>query len=151
MSEQSHFFNRVEISLFANPKLVLLAIFATTLFFAWQIPSVKMYSDFADLLPQKHPYIELHNEIKDNFGGANVIIVGVEVEEGNIFSNETLELIHQVTQAVDNLPGVNHNLVSSFTHRTTRKVWLTEMGNIVSDPYYRPQDPPMSKKALTEQ
>ena len=150
MSEQSHFFNRVEISLFANPKLVLMAIFATTLFFAWQIPSVKMYSDFADLLPQKHPYIELHNEIKDNFGGANVIIVGVEVEEGNIFSNETLELIHQVTQAVDNLPGVNHNLVSSFTHRTTRKVWLTEMGNIVSDPYYRPQDPLMSAEALTE-
>ena len=150
MSEQSHFFNRVEINLFANPKLVLMAIFAATLFFAWQIPSIKMYSDFADLLPQKHPYIELHNEIKDNFGGANVIIVGVEVEEGNIFSNETLELIHQVTQAVDSLPGVNHNLVSSFTHRTTRKVWLTEMGNIVSDPYYRPQDPQMSTKALTE-
>ena len=150
MSKQSHFFNRVEINLFANPKLVLMAIFAATLFFAWQIPSIKMYSDFADLLPQKHPYIELHNEIKDNFGGANVIIVGVEVEEGNIFSNETLELIHQVTQAVDNLPGVNHNLVSSFTHRTTRKVWLTEMGNIVSDPYYRPQDPLMIAEALTE-
>jgi len=98
--------------------------------------------------PQSHPYIQLHNEIKDNFGGANVIIVGVEVEEGDIFSNEALQLIHSVTQAVDELPGVNHNLVTSFTHRTTRKVWLTELGNIVSDPYFKPQDPPLDEQQL---
>ena len=119
-----------------------------TLFCLAQVSGVKMYSDFADLLPQSHPYIQLHNEIKDGFGGANVIIVGVSVDSGDIFSNETLKLIHEVTQAVDELPGVNHNLVTSFTHRTTRKVWLTELGNIVSDPYYRPQDPALSADEL---
>lgn len=150
MSAISHFFHRLEVGLFARPKLVLAAILMATLFFAAQLPGVKMYSDFADLLPQEHPYIELHNDIKDNFGGANVIVVGVEVAEGTIFNNETLKLIHEVTQAVDNLPGVNHNLVASFTHRTTRKVWLTEMGNIVSDPYYKPQDPDLSAAALEE-
>ena len=148
MSSISHFFHLLEVGIFARPKVVLSAILAATLFFAWQLPAVKMYSDFADLLPQEHPYIELHNDIKDNFGGANVIVVGVEVEGGTIFTNETLALIHEVTQAVDNLPGVNHNLVASFTHRTTRKVWLTEMGNIVSDPYYKPQDPPLSEDGL---
>ena len=150
MSAISHFFHRLEVQLFARPKIVLATILLATLFFAAQLPGVKMYSDFADLLPQEHPYIELHNDIKDNFGGANVIVVGVEVAEGTIFSNQTLELIHQVTQAVDNLPGVNHNLVASFTHRTTRKVWLTEMGNIVSDPYFKPQDPALSELELAE-
>ena len=150
MSALSHFFHRLEVGVFNRAKLVLSAIGLVTIFFALQLPAVKMYSDFADLLPQEHPYIELHNDIKDNFGGANVIVVGIEVEEGTIFSNDTLELIHQVTQAVDNLPGVNHNLVTSFTHRTTRKVWLTEMGNIVSDPYYKPQDPALSDLQLIE-
>ena len=89
MSAISHFFHRLEVGLFARPKLVLAAILMATLFFAAQLPGVKMYSDFADLLPQEHPYIELHNDIKDNFGGANVIVVGVEVADGTIFKNET--------------------------------------------------------------
>jgi len=145
MSRVAHLFHQLDVSIFNSPRIVLSLILALTIFFGLQIPGVRMYSDFADQLPQSHPYIQLHNEIKDNFGGANVIIVGIEVKEGDIFSNETLHLIHDVTQAVDNLPGVNHNLVASFTHRTTRQVWLTEMGNINSDPYFKPQDP-----ALTE-
>ena len=148
MSGISNFFHRLEEGIFNRPKAVLVGILAATVFFALQVPAVKMYSDFADLLPQEHPYIELHNDIKDTFGGANVIVVGVEVADGDIFSNDSLALIHEVTQAVDSLPGVNHNLVASFTHRATRKVWLTEMGNIVSDPYYKPQDPPMTDTQL---
>lgn len=140
--------NAVERTVFTWPKTYLSLVGIVTLFCLAQVSGVKMYSDFADLLPQSHPYIQLHNEIKDGFGGANVIIVGVSVDSGDIFSNETLKLIHEVTQAVDELPGVNHNLVTSFTHRTTRKVWLTELGNIVSDPYYRPQDPALSADEL---
>lgn len=140
--------NAVERTVFTRPKTYLSLVGIVTLFCLAQVSGVKMYSDFADLLPQSHPYIQLHNEIKDGFGGANVIIVGVSVDSGDIFSNETLKLIHEVTQAVDELPGVNHNLVTSFTHRTTRKVWLTELGNIVSDPYYRPQDPALGADEL---
>lgn len=150
MSKLSHFFHRVDVKIFERPKTVLFVILLLTAFFATQIPAIRMYSDFADQLPQTHPYIQLHNEIKDNFGGANVIIVGVEVESGNIFTNDTLNLLHKVTQAVDSLPGINHNLVSSFTHRTTRKVWLTEMGNINSDPYFKPQDPPLTQIQLAQ-
>lgn len=150
MSRVSHFFHKLDAGIFNHPRVILALILGLTLFFGLQIPGVKMYSDFADQLPQSHPYIQLHNEIKDNFGGANVIIVGVQVEDTDIFSNDTLHLIHEVTQAVDSLPGVNHNLVASFTHRTTRQVWLTEMGNINSDPYFNPQDPPLTEDQLAQ-
>lgn len=133
-----HFFHAIDDTLFGRPYLWLAIILGFTLFFATQIPGVKMYSDFADLLPQKHPYIQLHNEIRDDFGGANNIIVAVEVEDGDIFTNDTLKMIHRITQSVDSLPGVNHNLVSSLTHRTVRKVWLTETGDVNSAPHYDP-------------
>jgi predicted RND superfamily exporter protein len=64
--------------------------------------------------------------------------VAVEVEEGTVFTNETLQRIHRITQAVDLLNGVNHNLVSSLTHRNTRKVWLNEYGTIRSAPHFDP-------------
>ena len=148
MSKITHFFHSLELAVFRHPKIILSAVLFATLFFAAQIPALKMYSDFADLLPQSHPYIQLHNEIKDSFGGANVIVVGIEAEDGSVFSNDALKLIHELTLAVDALPGVNHDLVSSLTHRTVRKVWLTEMGNIVSEPYYEPLDPLLSDEQL---
>ncbi|WP_036552535.1 efflux RND transporter permease subunit [Neptunomonas japonica] len=144
----THWLHHLEEIVFNSPKVILSLILMATLFFAAQIPSVKIYSDFADLLPQTHPYIELHNEIKESFGGANVIIVGVEFTEHDIFNNEALARIHRITQAVDSLPGVNHNLVVSVTHRNSRKVWLTAEGNVNSEPYYNPENTDLSDQKL---
>ncbi len=132
---------KLERFVFYHPKIFLAGILVITLFFATRVPYVQMYSDFADLLPQKHPYIQLHNEIRDTFGGANNVIVGVVVRNGDIFNSDTMARIHEMTQGVDELPGVNHNLVRSLTHRTVRKTWLDETGNINSEPYYDPLKP----------
>ncbi len=121
-----------------HPKGTLLIIAVITVLFALRVPTVRIVSDFADLLPQDHPYIQLHNEIRDTFGGANNIIVAVTVEEGTIFSNDTLDRIHRITLAVDALEGINHNLVTSLTHRNVRKVWLSGEGTVKSSTYYDP-------------
>ncbi len=135
--------------LFNNRRVVLAIILAVTAFFAAQIPAVRMLSDFADLLPQEHPYIKLHNSIRDTFGGANIIIVAVEVEEGTIFTNETLDRIHRITQKLDSITNINHNLVTSLTHRNTRKIWLTPDGTIKSVTYYNPnREQPYSAEEL---
>ena len=144
----THWLHQLEMWIFNNPRKVLSLIAILTVMFALRIPGLKIYTDFADLLPQQHPYIELHNSIKDSFGGANVLVVGVAFENGDIFTNENLAIIDRVTQAVDNLPGVNHNLVSSVTHRNSRKIWLTEVGSINSEPYYDSTSGEYSEDAL---
>ncbi len=141
---------KIDQWIFAWSKTILSLVFLVTVFFASQIPAVRIASDFADLLPQQHPYIQLHNEIRDTFGGANTVIIAVEVEKGTIFTNETLQRIHRITQAVDLLPGVNHNLVSSLTHRNTRRVWLNEYGTIKSAPHFDPLKKKYSAKELAK-
>ncbi len=125
-------------TLFDHHKLVLVVILAITAWFASHIPSVKMLSDFADLLPQQHSYIKLHNSIRDTFGGANIINIAVEAEQGTIFTNDILARIHRITQSIDAVPNINHNLVTSLTHRNTRKVYLTPGGTIESKNYFDP-------------
>lgn len=132
----THFLRNLDELVFKFPKTFLAVIAALTVFFGMQVPKVEMYSDFADLLPQEHDYIKLHNEIRESFGGANNVVMAVVVDEGDIFTNETLARIHRVTQGVDSVTGVNHNLVNSLTHRTSRKVWLTDTGDVNSQPYY---------------
>ena len=139
MSEPQGFFPRFGNALFDHRKLVLLIVMLITAWFAWHIPTVRMLSDFADLLPQQHPYIKLHNSIRDTFGGANIITMAVDVDEGTVFTNETLSRIHRITEGMDKLTSINHNLVTSLTHRNTRKISLTPDGNIRSKTYYDPQ------------
>lgn len=138
----------IEVFVFYHPKMFLAAILLATLFFASRIPYLEMYSNFADLLPQEHPYIQLHNDVKDTFGGANNVVMAISVSEGDIFNPDTLARIHRLTQGVDSLPGVNHNLVRSLTHRTVRKTWLTEMGNMNSEAYYDPLKSDLSQAEL---
>ena len=95
--------------LFANPKIVLGLIFGVTLLFSLAVPKLRVYSDFADLLPQNHKYIQTYNRIKENFGGANMIVMAIEVDQGTIFNDDTLELIHEATQGVDNLSRRQRN------------------------------------------
>ena len=142
--------HRGETWLFANPKIVLGMILAVTMLFALALPKLRVYSDFSDLLPQQHPYIKVYNRLKDNFGGANMIVMSVEVEQGTIFNDATLKLIHEATQGLDNLPGVNHNLVSSLTHRTARKVYLSPEGSFMSESFYDPQKPERTPAELEQ-
>ena len=73
--------------------LVLGLTLLFTLFFAYQILNLKIYTSFADLLPQKHPYVKLHNKFNKLFGGANQVLIVLEVKEGNIFNTKTLTKI----------------------------------------------------------
>ncbi len=127
--------------IFRNPKIVLSLVLVITLLFGLALPKLRIFTDFSDLLPQNHGYIKVYNRLKENFGGANMIVMAVEVDKGTIFNDESLKLIHEATQGVDNLPGVNHNLVSSLTHRTARKVFLDDMGGFASESYYDPLKP----------
>lgn len=146
----SRFFRMIEVFVFYHPRVFLLAIFLATAFFASRIPYLEMYSNFADLLPQEHPYIQLHNDVKDTFGGANNVVMAISVDEGTVFTADVLSRIHRLTQGVDSLPGVNHNLVRSLTHRTVRKTWLTEMGSMNSKAYYDPLKADLSAKELEQ-
>ncbi len=136
--------------IFANPKIVLGLILAVTLSFSTQLPQLRIYTDFSDLLPQNHPYIKTYNRIKETFGGANSIVMAIEVEQGTIFNDQTLSLIYQATQGIDSVPSVNHNLLSSLTHRTSRNVFLTPEGSIASKPYYDAQKPTHTAQELEE-
>jgi len=138
MSKFSAALNRIIELTWSFPRATLLLIGFITVLFALRVPTVRIVSDFADLLPQEHPYIQLHNEIRDTFGGANNIIVAVSVDDGTIFTNDTLDRIHRITLAVDALEGINHNLVTSLTHRNVRKVWLSGEGTVKSSTYYDP-------------
>jgi len=87
-----------------------------------------------DLLTQGHPFIAVHNRYHRNFSEADTLTVMVEAREGTIFTVPILTTIYRITEAVDGLPGVNHDQVTSMAHRSTRWARVRAGGLIESDP-----------------
>ena len=61
----THLLHSLELWIFNNPRKVLSVITILTLAFALRIPGLKIYTDFADLLPQQHPCLLYTSDAAD--------------------------------------------------------------------------------------
>ena len=92
----------------------LTGISLITLFFIFLLKDLKVYTKFADLLPQKHEYIKTHNKIRSRFGGANTVNMVLQVREGDIFNFTTLKKIKDITDELYLIPGVDRFKIFSL-------------------------------------
>jgi hypothetical protein len=113
--------------------IMVLVLLVTGLFAYWSF-QLKLETSFGDLLPQSHPFVQIHNRFANTFGGANNIQLMVEVREGHIFTVPTLARIYKITEAVDQVYGVNHNQIDSIGHRTTRYLRAQSGGFLRAEP-----------------
>ncbi len=128
---------------------VLCLLGAITVFWAFQIPRVEMYSQFSDLLPQQHPYIHAYNHHKALFGGAaNVLTMVLRVKDGDIFTKATLEKVKLLTEQMALITGVDHNQIASIYHIKIRNLKTSPGGMIRSVPVL-PAEIPSDPQTLT--
>jgi predicted RND superfamily exporter protein len=113
---------------------IMIVVVAVTALFAYWAFQLKLETSFGDLLPQTHPFVQIHNKYAGTFGGANNVQLMVEVTDGNIFNVPTLARIYKITEAVDQVYGVNHNQIDSIGHRTTRYLRAQSGGFLRAEP-----------------
>lgn len=107
---------------------ILSLIVAATLGFAYLCIKIEMYTAFADLLPTEHPYIRVHNRFWKTFGGANVVLLSVEVSDGDIFNVTVLEKIKKLTEMIERTPGANNYQIFSIARQKVKDVRATAWG-----------------------
>jgi predicted RND superfamily exporter protein len=108
-------------------------------FMIYGVTKVTMATRFADFFPANHPYVELYQHYHQ-FGGAQELVIMLQVKHGDIFNYSTLKKIHDLTFAVDKLRGVNHNEVfslGSFREGYARAV----PGGVDFEPFMFPKVP----------
>jgi len=112
------------------PVVIITGVF--TAFMAYKTFNLEMSTAFNDLLPYRHPFVQVHFKFANQFGGANNINVMLKVSKGDVFTKEILKKIYDMTQAMDRVTGVNHDQIASIGHRTTR--YLTVLGGTIATP-----------------
>src|SRR5213594_908421 len=113
---------------------VMFVVLIITGVFAYWTFQLKLETSFGDLLPQSHPFVQVHNRYAGTFGGANNIQLMVESKKGDIFTVPTLTRIYKITEEMDRVYGVNHNQIDSIGHRTTRYLRAQSGGFLKAEP-----------------
>ncbi len=130
----------IERVVFGKRLWILLAFVLVTVYLASAAIKVRPDASFEKMVPVKHPYIAAYLERKDELTGlGNAVRIAVETTEGNIFTEEYMETLRQVSDEVFFIPGVNRSGVKSLWTPNVRWGEVTEEGftggTIVPDDY----------------
>ena len=120
--------------------LIGAALLIITLAMGYWASRVKASSQFEDLFPAHHPNTVLYREYRQQYGGAQTLVVMMRLKHGDIFNHKSLQAIQDMTRQIDALPGVNHNEV--FSLASYRLLYARAVpGGLVSSPFMYPKVP----------
>mgnify|MGYP003393324746 CR=1 FL=1 len=118
----------LEDAVFKNRPAILLLFAVITAFLGYQAAQLRVDAGFEKLLPLEHPYMQTFIKHKDEFGGANRLLVAVRAKQGDIFTPDFFKTLKAVTDEVFFLPGVDRASVRSIFTPNERFIEIVEGG-----------------------
>ncbi len=119
----------LERMIFNNRFIILVLFFLITIFLGYNASQIKPDASLERLIPLDHPFIKnmmKNREDLENLG--NSIRIAVAVEDGDIFTQEYMETLRQLTDEVFYLAGVDRSGLKSIWTPNVRWVEVTEQG-----------------------
>ncbi len=111
---------------FRAPTLAVLLVF--TLGMGYLASQLHMSAGFDKQLPVGHEYTDTFFQYREQLFGSNRVMIVVRAKQGDIWTQASLKKLHEVTEAVLYLPGIDRRSVQSLWTPNTRVYELTEEG-----------------------
>ncbi|MCX8042619.1 MAG: MMPL family transporter [Desulfobacterota bacterium] len=139
--------DRIARHILAQRHGILGCIIVLTLFFGYYASKLSVKTIYSDLLPQGHPYITVHNDIRNVFGGSNQVLVMVQVKDPkkggaykDVFNPDTLGKVKFINDELRKFHAVDRYKILSIAENKIRNMQLTSRGYI-SEPVMWPRVP----------
>jgi uncharacterized protein len=121
---------RLEDLIFRNRALVLGVFAVLTAVLAYYASHTRVDASFDKQLPIGHEYIGNFKKYRDQFGGANRVVIALVAKKGDIFTPEFFQTLKQVTDETYYIPGVDRAQVTSLYTPNVRYLEVVEEGLI---------------------
>lgn len=135
----SKIINTLEKILFSNRPWVIGFFILVTIFMFSSATMLKVDAGFSKLLPLKHEYMQTFTKHREEFGGANRVLVALIAKDGDMFTSEFFDALKQTTDDVFFIEGVDRTRVTSIFTPNVRFTEVVEDGiaggNVVPDDY----------------
>ncbi len=135
----SKIISTMEKILFSNRPLVIVFFVIVTVFMFSSALKLKVDAGFSKLLPLQHEYMQTFTKHREEFGGANRVLVALMAKEGDMFTPEFFDALRQATDDVFFVEGVDRTRVTSIFTPNVRFTEVVEDGiaggNVVPDDF----------------
>ncbi len=118
----------IERLLFARRPLVLAAFVLATLAMGWLASGLRVDAGFTKLVPVEHEYMQTFLEYREEFGGADRVLIAVMARDGDMFTSDFFAALRKVTDEMFFLPGVDRAQVFSILTPNVRYIEVVEDG-----------------------
>ncbi|MCW8865723.1 MAG: MMPL family transporter [Colwellia sp.] len=120
--------NRLEVGLFRHKFFVLMLFVIASVFLLFQATQIKLDASFTKNIPLNHSYMKTYLKHRENFGGANNILISVCNKDDDIFNADFFDALKGVHDKLFFIPGVDRIQVKSLFSPSTRFVEVVEDG-----------------------
>ncbi|MCP4717513.1 MAG: MMPL family transporter, partial [Deltaproteobacteria bacterium] len=132
----------------------LIVIILLTAFFLYAaVTGLTVKTVFDDMVPTNHAYTRLHREIRNTFGGANQVLIMVQVrdkEDGgaheDIFNHKTLSIVKAITDDCLFIQGVDRFKILSLASPKVKNIKMSAVGMSINSVMY--PDVPKTKEDI---
>lgn len=129
-------------------RIAVVALIAlATMAMATTLARIDVRTVFSDMVPQNHPYVQVHEQYRDTFAGSNKVTILLKVNEGDIFRLPVLTEVQRITNDLTQVTGVNSTQIVSIASRKLKRVNASSEG-IETLPLMWP-DLPTDQKGVT--
>lgn len=126
------FFNKVTSHYKTILAISLLFMVGVALF----IPTMTKDTSYDAFLPKDDPILVFRNQTKETFGLKDPMVIAI-VNENGIFNKKSLELVHELSERLKTVPGIDPDQITSLA--TENNIVGTYDGLAV-DPFYEIDD-----------
>ncbi|MEJ2471923.1 MAG: MMPL family transporter [Desulfuromonadales bacterium] len=124
----STFLDHVENLIFGIRPVIIGIFVVITLYMAYGLSNLHVDAGFSKHLPLQHEYMQTFMDHRDEFGGANRVLVALRARDGNMFTPEFFQALRQATDEVFFIDGVDRSRVQSLFTPNVRFTEVVEDG-----------------------
>jgi len=120
--------DRLQAIIFARRAIILGVFVLLTVLMAVAVSQLRVDAGFDKRLPISHPYMDTFRQYKNDYGGANRILIAVRATDGDMFTPAFFNTLKQVTDAAYEIKGVDPARVTSIFTPNVRFIEIVEDG-----------------------
>ncbi len=109
-----------------HPEWLITLVLATTGLLGVGLSWLRLSIREDDLLPQAHAYVQVYNQINQQFGGGAAVVVGIVPRDGDVFTPETLGKVARITAAFEAMPELARGAVWSIAAERVKRIALVD-------------------------
>ncbi|MBF0194448.1 MAG: MMPL family transporter [Magnetococcales bacterium] len=135
-----------------NRRIILAIVAFITLLAAFQIHKLDIRNDPDTLLPPSNRYVATNAYAEKHFGMGNMMVIGVEVKEGDIYKPWFINMVQEIHQKMAELPAARPENFMSLAAQKVKYMGADENGlvfkRLIPTQGISLDDPALAKKQL---